>query len=246
MNNYLVVIDENLVEFAHSLAEFTHDIIVLRTHLDIKYPYLFLDMSGLSILCEGFKPIIIRDIYSDLRIRAKNLASEMLIQTIKSKSANNNLTVFDLTAGLGKDASLLGWFGFKVLIVEQNALLATVLYYALSEGFLPSEQMSLIYGDSIQFLSDYQGPSPDVIYLDPMFKDTKVAKSKKEIQIIQNIVLDQDNSQNKLELLFTKSQALATKKIVVKRDNKQASIVHSTKVSYVKLGKTIRYDVYII
>jgi len=57
--------------------------------------------------------------------------------------------------------------------------------------------------------------------------------------------LTHDQQENDEQQLFQKSYVKVLNKLVVKRDNKQASLVASPKVSYAKQGKTIRYDIYI-
>ena len=113
------------------------------------------------------------------------------------------------------------------------------MYYASLVGLIPSN-VTVIWANSIDYLKKSK-VRPDIIYLDPMFKDTKSAKSKKNMQLIQNLV-DRDVFDDKL--LFVLSMNIALDKVIVKRDNKQKTIHELYNVSYQKYGKTVRYDIY--
>ena len=208
-------------------------------------PYLLLDEQGLAICSNTFKPLYVADIYQKLAKRGLTLAKELLIQAIRIKNKSKNITnVLDLTAGLAKDALLIAQYGYNVTMVEQNPILATIIYYALQHSYIPNNA-KIIFMNSLDYLNNLNdNVSIDAIYLDPMFKHNKNAKAKKEMQLIQMITenFEWDNS-NEI-LLFEKSLQLAEHKIVVKRDNKQPAIVTTPLPSFTQQGKTVRYDVY--
>lgn len=84
------------------------------------------------------------------------------------------LTVVDATAGLGRDALVLASLGAKVTLVERQPAVAALLADGLRRAALDPElahwlpeRMQLVFAPSQQALT--QLPSPDVVYLDPMF-----------------------------------------------------------------------------
>ena len=207
------------------------------------------DESGLAIISPTFKPIYVSDIYAKLRVRLKNLNQNLLIQATKLKTKLPT-TVWDLTAGLGMDAILMANFGYKVTMVEQNPTLVTILRYALTNELIPNcYNLNLVHANSLEFLLQEHENFPDIIYLDPMFRDKKSAKSKKAMQIIElltsaaEISEDIEDAENKK--LFHMATLYAKYKVIVKRDNKGSVLVDFPKPDYVKMGKTVRYDVYL-
>ncbi|MFN7095001.1 MAG: class I SAM-dependent methyltransferase, partial [Burkholderiales bacterium] len=205
--------------------------------------YLQLDATGLAIISPQLLPLYINEFYAKLNHRRKKLGQELLIQAVKLRP-ETRAVILDLTAGLGKDAVLLASFGYQVTMVERNPILATILHYALSQEIIPPRNLTLIYANSLEFLANYSGPHPQVIYLDPMFKEQKAAKAKKDMQLIQMLTHHEEILANQDQQLFQLSLHLAPPKLIVKRDNKQLPLALTPKVSYVKQGKTVRYDVY--
>lgn len=228
---------------AQELVDFTGELTLVSELPTSALIYLRLGCDGLAVIGKDFSPVYIAEIYTKLNSRLQNISSELLIQAIKLKNSGDmdSVMVWDLTAGLGKDALLIASYGYNVTMVEQNPVLATILYYALRHNFLPSKNLKIVYANSIDFVKSFAEP-PNIIYLDPMFKDNKSAKAKKDMQIIQYLTHDEVEDQS--QELFKISYAKVLNKLVVKRDNKQASVVISPKFSYAKLGKTIRYDIY--
>ena len=230
--------DNSLLSKASILSEFTNCCRLVEVEPDSLKFYLRLDNIGLSIISSNFKPLYISQIYANLVSRYKNLKTELLVQLVKDKGVAK---IWDLTAGFGKDAFILASAGYEVTMVEQNPMLATILYYALNNNILPKRNLNLIYANSIDFL-DSKTDTPDIIYLDPMFKENATSKAKKEMQLIQ-ILTNNDSMSDDLGL-FNRSLQIARRRVIVKRDNKQAAIVHMPLPSYTKTGKTIRFDVY--
>ena len=244
---------------AQELVDFTGMLTLVTQLPENNSIYLCLDHDGLAVIGKDFSPVYIAAIYTKLNTRLQNISSELLIQAIKLKPNKTNsllergdalalgcsnpgmIIVWDLTAGLGKDALLIASYGYHVTMVEQNPVLATILYYALQNNFLPNKRLKIVYANSIDFIAN-SSESPNIVYLDPMFKDNKSAKAKKDMQIIQYLTHNEIEDQS--QELFESAYAKVLNKLVIKRDNKQANLVISPKPSYAKLGKTIRYDIY--
>ncbi len=230
--------DNSLLSKANILSEFTNCFRLVEVEPAGMPFYLRLDSIGLAIISSNFKPLYISEIYANLVSRYKNLKTELLVQLIKDK---NIAKIWDLMAGLGKDAFIMASAGYEVTMVEQNPMLATILYYALNNNILPKRNLHLVYANSIDFLGS-NTDTPDIIYLDPMFKESATSKAKKEMQLIQ-ILTNNDSVSDDVDL-FNKALAVTGRRIIVKRDNKQAPLVNTPLPSYTKTGKIIRFDIY--
>ncbi|GIU49533.1 class I SAM-dependent methyltransferase [Shewanella sp. KT0246] len=160
-------------------------------------------------------------------------------------------TVVDGTAGLGRDAFVLASLGCKVIMVERHPVVAALLEDGLRRAYEDAEigewmreRMSLFHGSSIEALADaaaQSGEEIDVVYLDPMYPHReKSALVKKEMRVFQTLVgadLDADG-------LLKPAQALATKRVVVKRPD-YAEDLDGVKPSMVLAQKKNRFDVYV-
>lgn len=236
---FLYVTESTLFEKAIELTNYTNAIKLVKEIPQTEQIYLMLDKIGLSIVDRKFKPLYVSEIYIKLVRRVQNLKNELIIQAFNLVHGS---TIWDLTAGFGKDACILASNGYIVTMVEQNPILATIVYYALKNNILPSKNLNLVYSNSVEFIK-INTDNPDGIYLDPMFSDDNTAKAKKEMQIIQNltsICVTKDD-----EELFISSLNKVKNKLIVKRDDKQPNLVENIKPTYIKNGKTIRYDVYL-
>ena len=236
---YLYITEPLLLEAALALAKFSNKLIVVDKVPESEMPYLQLDGNGLAVAGIFSKPYYVAEIYSKLNLRYQSLANDLLIQATKINTRVGD-TLWDLTAGLGKDAIILASYGYDVTMVECNPLLATIIYYALNNKIIPSNSLNIVCTDSLQFVQQAT-TLPDIIYLDPMFNDEKTALAKKDMQLIQRLA---NNSKTDVKQLFAHSYNIIKTKVVVKRDNKQEKIVAAPPPSYTKQGKTVRFDVY--
>ena len=234
----LYVTEPALISNAEKLVAFTNTFQIVTEEPKACILYLRIDTDGLAVISNIFKPLYVQEIYSKLINRFQNLKNELLVQAMASP---RGLSVWDLTAGLGKDAFILASSGYIVTMVEQNPVLVTIVHYALTNNILPVRNLSLVYANSLDYLAATT-ERPNIIYLDPMFKDDKAAKARKEMQLIQ--LLTEGSPQHNDEALFIAAYAKALNKIIVKRDNKQETLLASPQPSHAKSGKTIRFDIY--
>ena len=159
-------------------------------------------------------------------------------------------TIFDATAGIGRDAYVLASLGAKVTLCEQHPVLYALLVDALSRAELHEEansvvqRMRMIHGNSsdvLNIMSETNSKRPDVVYLDPMYPGRKKsAKIKKDMQILQQLV--GHDSQD--DILFETAFSTALSRVVVKRP-KTATPITSRKPSYNVSSENTRYDVYV-
>lgn len=158
-------------------------------------------------------------------------------------------TVFDATAGMGKDAFVLASLGCHVTLVERQ----DAIYALLVDGFRRAEQsdslpwfndrMSVIHSSSHQALTQAieQKAHYDVVYLDPMFPHReKSAAVKKDMALFQTFVgSDQD-----ADALLPLAMELASKRVVVKRPDYAPFLNQQTPSSQIKTKKN-RFDLYV-
>ena len=161
-----------------------------------------------------------------------------------------DLSVLDMTAGLGRDAFVLASLGARVSLVERNpavwALLADGLQRARQHGeqndaglLAIIQRMQLRSGDSTILLAE-DNTQPDVVYLDPMFPTRqKSAKVKKEMQAFHILVGEYDDTGQLLSVALEQARYRA----VVKRPT-AAPHLAGKEPNYSIAGKSIRYDIY--
>ena len=155
------------------------------------------------------------------------------------------LRVVDATTGFGQDAVMALCLGCEVIAVERSNVVVTVLRNGVTRAMREDEavrpifaNLSVVEAESTVFLR--QVDQVDVVYLDPMFdKPKKSAKSPKEMQLLQELLVGDENE----KLLFEIAMAVAKQRVVVKRPLK-ARALGSTPTHTFK-GQSIRYDVYV-
>jgi 16S rRNA (guanine1516-N2)-methyltransferase len=154
-------------------------------------------------------------------------------------------SVWDLTAGWGKDSFILASQGQKVSMVEQNQLLASCLNYLLyimqkEQVGKSLQKMEIYHQNSLEFLIHHRQLAADCLYLDPMFPAHKSsAKPSSDLQLLQLLTENQD-----IEALFENALEVARHRVVVKRPL-HAPTLNSIKPDIVYKEKTIRFDVYL-
>lgn len=161
-------------------------------------------------------------------------------------------TIFDATAGLGRDAFVLASLGAQITLCEQNAVLYGLLADAIQRGLHEEvtqdmvKNMYCLHRNAIHYLAELHREAdkqcPDVIYLDPMYPDRKKsAKIKKEMQILQQLVGHSGDE----EKLFEEALKTAKHRVVVKRP-KTAEPIKNKPASYTVSSVNTRYDVYVV
>jgi len=175
----------------------------------------------------------------ELQYRRHKGGSELLIKAI-GLNKQPGLQIIDATAGLGRDAFIMACHGAHVLMLEKNPLIALLLQDALMRLNEEAISLGLIQEDSINYLS-HLNDLPDVIYLDPMFPERqKSALVKKEMQFLQQILFEDDQTEQLLQTALKKSK----NRVVVKRPN-YAGYLGNKEPSYSLKSKANRFDVYI-
>lgn len=185
---YLYISDESLRDEARDLVAITKGVHIITELPQNTNIYLQFDQSGLAIVSYEFKLTYVNELYNKLLLRLKTLNQELLIQTLKIKGVDKPL-IWDITAGLGRDAILMANAGHKVTMIERNPALAIILNYIIKNKIFPgTENLNLAHMNSMDYLLQNHSELPHVIYMDPMFQDNARAKSKKDMQIIEMLL----------------------------------------------------------
>ena len=159
-----------------------------------------------------------------------------------------NLTVFDATAGTGRDALVLAALGCRVIMVEKNPIVAALLQDAMRRACLNEnvnaivrDNLSLYCGDSKIWLAKLAKERViDVVYLDPMYPERKKsALVKKDMRLLRELVGDDQDARELLQLAIH----TAVKHVVVKRPKSAATISDIVPHHSVE-NQTTRFDVY--
>lgn len=147
--------------------------------------------------------------------------------------------VVDATAGLGGDSALLVRMGYRVVAIERSPILGAMLIAGVS-GTKWNQRVSVEIGDSQSLLATLD-PSPEVVYLDPMYpqKRRSSALSKRSLRVLRVLVGDDQDA----DQLFGAARAVADRRVVVKRPIHAPPLCREPDFSH--QGKMARYDVYL-
>lgn len=159
----------------------------------------------------------------------------------KAVGAKKALRVFDLSAGLGRDAWFLYLQGCEVQLVERSPIIARLLEDALQRVNFP---MKLYIGEAKDYLLQcikYKN-YPDVIYFDPIFPEkTKTALAQKSARMLKAVVGQDEDS----EEVFALALKAAKNRVVIKRPL-QGNAISAQLPDIVFKGKSVRFDVYLM
>lgn len=176
--------------------------------------------------------------------RTRGGQKELVARACGVKGANMP-RIIDATAGLGRDAFVLAHLGCSVTMLECSPVIAALLADGLKRLYAEPAvatgiQLTLIHTDAVSYLQ--KQPVVDVVYLDPMYPQSKKdALVKKEMRLLRSIVGNDDNA----EALLEAALACAQRRVVVKRP-RLAPTVNHRKPDIVYSGKNSRFDVYLI
>lgn len=201
------------------------------------------------------------------RLEADNLNREFAVRAVRGrKKSDYQPLVLDATAGFGRDSFLLAASGCHVVQAERIPVLAYLLEQALKSAVrhscnrqaLAAQRCRVVCGDSAALMADWQGPAPDIIYLDPMYLDPNkpaaqglkasagVKKNMRALQLLTEIYEENYPAAAMAvsnQALFAAATSLALSKVVVKRAP-SAPVLAGMQPSSCLTGKAARFDVY--
>ncbi|MZR29105.1 class I SAM-dependent methyltransferase [Sneathiella litorea] len=155
--------------------------------------------------------------------------------------------IVDATAGLGRDAFLLASLGANVTLIERNDVVHHLLEEAMTRARATSEvhadiiqRMTLIKGDARDILLELK---PETVLIDPMHPPRdKSALVKNEMRQLREIVgIDPDCDE-----LMRAALGVASKRVVLKWPRRAKEIAELPKPSHQIVGKSTRYDVFMM
>ncbi len=156
--------------------------------------------------------------------------------------------ILDASAGLGRDALVLAAWGFEVLALERNPVLAALLADALERASAhealraPLARVDLQQGDVRQWLSGH-GRVFDAAVFDPMFPPRrKNAQVKKDMRVLHRL-LGADADSDAPETLAVLLRHVRHS-VVVKRPL-HAPCLGDLKPARSLRGRSTRFDVYL-
>jgi 16S rRNA (guanine1516-N2)-methyltransferase len=161
--------------------------------------------------------------------------------------AGKTPTIIDATAGLGRDSFLLASLGAQVTLIERSAemhvLLAQGMQRAFDEGGEFREiigRMTLMMGDAKDLLPEL---SAEAILIDPMHPPRKnSALVKRELRQVREIVGTDDDADE----LVRAALKTARSRVVLKWPAKADPIEGIRACSHQIMGKSTRYDVFMV
>jgi 16S rRNA (guanine1516-N2)-methyltransferase len=162
-------------------------------------------------------------------------------------SGGNIPSVIDATAGLGRDAFLLASRGAWVTLIERSPEVHRLLSEALDEaagaGGLLAEavgRMTLLFGDARLILPTL---AADVVLVDPMHPPRKnSALVKQDMRRLRELVGADEDSFELMEVALR----VAARRVVLKWPLRADALPGLRKPSHQILGKSTRYDVFMI
>jgi 16S rRNA (guanine1516-N2)-methyltransferase len=158
-------------------------------------------------------------------------------------------SIWDGTAGLGRDALVLASLGSRVTLCERAPVLAALLDDALLRAAQDADaggwiqaRLRLLHVDAVAALGELaDSERPDVVYLDPMYPPGKSSVLvKKEMRALQLLLGDDCDSSALLEVALTR----AARRVVVKRPRRAGWLAGERPTAWVE-SKSTRYDIYV-
>jgi len=210
-------------------------------------PCLAVTEQGLTLIMQdgktqkSFTPILDDPDFLQRQEEGKTL----LLKALGKRQAGD--TIIDATAGLLRDALCIRLHGLSVLALERSPVLYALMKEALLRAkenpalrMVLQNQFEFMHTDAKDFFqNDPRVAQASVIYLDPMFEESKkTAEVKAPMQVLRTLLQDEEAP----GLLLEAALATTVKRIVVKR-HKNAPILKATP-SQQLIGKRVRFDVY--
>lgn len=180
------------------------------------------------------------------RFRHGGGRGQALPKAVGMKGGGNHRIV-DATAGLGRDSFLLASLGAEVIMIERSEHMHRLLLEGMARakeagGDIADtiKRMTLLHGDAKDLLPTM---SPEVILIDPMHPPrTTSSLVKKEMRITRDIVGPDEDSVELMKVAL----ASASKRVVLKWPRRADPLQGICAPSHQILGKSTRYDVFMI
>jgi 16S rRNA (guanine1516-N2)-methyltransferase len=204
--------------------------------------YFFWDSDGLHLKSRDYdsrSSVHVDFLVGQQARRLKAVSGEALTRAVGCQKGFRPV-VFDTTAGLGGDASVLANVGCEVFAIERNPLIAALLADAVRRAREAElhwvSKFQLIHQDARELLASV---NHGVVYLDPMFVKQRKSAPNLAMQIFHDLPGTSDDSEFLLEAALDSGAA----RVVVKRPIKAPPLSGCAPQSEV-CAKTVRFDLY--
>ncbi len=171
--------------------------------------------------------------------RLKAVTGEALTRAIGCQKGLRP-SVFDATAGLGSDCSVLANVGCAVWACERHpvvaGLLADGVRRARDSGATWVQHLRCDWADSVEKVANLDH---GVVYLDPMFPKERKAQPSLAMQWLHAL----DNTDAGAEQLLAAALGSNASRVVVKRPLKAPPLAGPAPASEIR-AKTVRFDLY--
>jgi len=173
--------------------------------------------------------------------RGQALAKAMGLRKGKTPS------IIDATAGLGRDSFLLASLGANVTMIERSVVMHSLLADGLKRAEDEGGEFAQIVGRMTLLLGDAKDLLPELhceaILIDPMHPPRKnSALVKRELREVREIVGTDDDAADLVRIAIKN----AKNRVVLKWPAKADPIEGIQACSHQILGKSTRYDVFMV
>jgi len=229
--------------------------VLMQTGCELSLQYNSEGVLSLHFHLQTFQPVFVDFVNGKLAYRGDRAQQEAVLTAVQLKG-NRSPTVWDMTAGFGRDAFILACGGCRVHMLEKSKLVGELLADGIRRlGLEQDARMKNTFGlMSMCILDSSNIPAirasgeipadcakPEVAYIDPMFPPKgKAALPKKDLQVLQELI---GSGGAEIEL-FNAAYNLCQSKVVVKRPIKGKHLADRTP-SYCIKGTKNRFDVYV-
>lgn len=169
-----------------------------------------------------------------------SLRKALLAKAIGYKG--DSLNVLDVTLGMAKDAFFFCLLGCKVTGAERSEIIFSLVRDALERAKKNDKRVYAVVENLEIYNSEAQAITRDkfdVIYIDPMYPDTKSsAAPQASMQILRDLLLPENDIENIVDFALEK----ANSRVVIKRPPRAPKIERPLIHSY--SGSAVRYDAY--
>lgn len=159
-----------------------------------------------------------------------------------------DLIIADATAGLGRDGFTLAALGARVIMIEREPLLVTLLRDAVEKTCNCAERwasqaagrIEVVESDARDWLRN-TATTFDAVHLDPMYPDDgKAALPQKAMQMLRELTHDDDDAPGLLQA----ARNSAASRVAVKRPTKAPWLAEQRPDATVSATQA-RYDIYL-
>ncbi|MAE66462.1 MAG: hypothetical protein CMJ18_19510 [Phycisphaeraceae bacterium] len=224
---------------------------------------LELRIVGGDKLLRGGRPVVVDASRLDVTSPAGRRLKQPIAKAVGLKRLRDieeqPPAIIDATAGWGGDSFLLASLGCRILAVERQAIVATLLRDGAlrAAAWRPQlfDQLTVLHCEAAPLLrrltsarraADADLPErlahflrPDVIYLDPMFPARSRLEAK-PMRVLRRLAGDDDDASR----LLAAARRVARHRVVVKRPLRAEALGDAEPTTAFK-GKAVRYDVYV-